>query len=404
MITDRQAEALALREQGLSRADIGARMGIGVEGVKSLLKHARKWQNAPEGQIAAIEFAGLNIDRAKHGWRVLHHPNGDRESVFWKAEDDEGAFADILEEVREAIGELMHGKRPQLPDRFETREGGLLFLSPADVHIGKLSVQAETGVTYNTDIAAHRLAEGCRSLIRRAKALSCSRVALILGNDIAHIDRSDRRTTSGTPQDTDGTIFTIHKAACKGYVQAIEHALSEGLDVDLFFCPSNHDWILGYTVAQFVQAWFHGHPNVHANEYTMSERHRKYMRFGNNNIGITHGDGAKEKDLPQLMIREAGRHAAETRHHYWYIHHLHHKIKKNLGLNEQAREKDHIAMTAINLGVGSMEGDNMAVEVIRSPSAPDGWHDRNGYLNRQAVEAFVHHAQDGQTDRLTEWF
>lgn len=44
------------------------------------------------------------------------------------------------------------------------------------------------------------------------------------------------------------------------------------------------------------------------------------------------------------------------------------------------------------------------IEYVRSPSAPDGWHDRNGYLNRQAVEAFVHSPHDGQKKRFTEWF
>lgn len=69
-----------------------------------------------------------------------------------------------------------------------------------------------------------------------------------------------------------------------------------------------------------------------------------------------------------------------------------------------AREKDHIAMTVVRRGAGAMEGDNVAVEHVRSPSAPDSWHDRNGYINRQAVEAFIHDQTDGQKYRLTEWF
>ena len=35
---------------------------------------------------------------------------------------------------------------------------------------------------------------------------------------------------------------------------------------------------------------------------------------------------------------------------------------------------------------------------------PDGWHYRNGYINRQAVECFVHHPYDGQDGRFTVWF
>ncbi|MDP0925729.1 hypothetical protein Q0601_00945 [Paracoccus onubensis] len=397
-MTPEQQAALDAMEQYGSQRKAAEALGISRAGLRSRLDGARKHVDPGPAVTEAAEKIGLNMAVIKGGWVT---PRG--LSARFSIPDTDG-YQEVLEEIRESIEELMNGKRPSLPDRFESREGSMLFVSPADVHIGKLSVQTETGVTYNSDIAAHRLAEGCRSIIRRSKGMSCSRVALVIGNDISHIDRPDRRTTSGTPQDTCGTIFTIHKAAFKGYVDAINHARAEGLEVHLYFVPSNHDWVLGYTIAQAVWAYFHDHPNVHANEYTMSENHRKYIRFGGNNIGITHGDGAKESDLPQLMMRETGHHAAETLHHYWYIHHYHHKIKKNAGLNPQSREKDHIAMTAINIGIGAMEGDNTAIEVIRSPSAPDGWHHRNGYLNRQAVEAFVHHARDGQTDRLTEWF
>lgn len=58
----------------------------------------------------------------------------------------------------------------------------------------------------------------------------------------------------------------------------------------------------------------------------------------------------------------------------------------------------------IEAAAGSMEGDNCHIEYVRSPSAPDGWHDRNGYVGRQAVEAFVHCPFDGQDARFTEWF
>jgi hypothetical protein len=51
-----------------------------------------------------------------------------------------------------------------------------------------------------------------------------------------------------------------------------------------------------------------------------------------------------------------------------------------------------------------MSYDNIQLEVVRSPSPPDGWHDRNGYVNMQAVEAFIHHPFEGQILRKTEWF
>lgn len=314
-------------------------------------------------------------------------------------------FPAFLDHIRDTVADLMTGKRPKLPPRFEPRTGSMLVLDPADVHIGKLSVASETGYRYDEVIAEHRLIEGCRVLAERGLANGCATVLFVIGNDIAHIDTPRSTTTSGTHQNQAGvSIFDIHRICQLAYIRIIHMLLEMGLTVNVMFNPSNHDWVLGFSIAQVVQAWFGQHPNVTISDYGVSERHRKYLRFGRNLIGLTHGDGAKEADLGQIMLVEARSHMSEANLNYWYVHHFHHKIKKALGVRSMNREKDHIGMSVFMTGAGQMEGDNVHIEYVRSPSAPDGWHDRNGYLNRQAVEAFVHHPQDGQVLRFTEWF
>ena len=132
--------------------------------------------------------------------------------------------------------------------------------------------------------------------------------------------------------------------------------------------------------------------------------HRKYYRYEGNLIGLTHGDGAKEADLYALMMTEARSHVSDAQHRYWYLHHFHHKIRKAQGVRPHDREKDHIGLTVIKSGVTSQLGDNVQIEYVRSPSPPDSWHDRNGYVNRQAVECFIHDPHDGQDARFTHWF
>jgi hypothetical protein len=104
------------------------------------------------------------------------------------------------------------------------------------------------------------------------------------------------------------------------------------------------------------------------------------------------------------MTAEARAHVSECLHRYWYIHHDHHKDRKAQGVIPHKREKDHIGMTMMHIGVKAMEGDNVMIEHVRSPSAPDGWHHVHAYINRQAVEAFIHHPHDGQVARFTTWF
>lgn len=323
-------------------------------------------------------------------------------SVYLRPES--GPELDLRAVIQEEVAGLAGEFQDKLPRRFETREGNLFVLDPADVHIGKLSVQSETGVRYDIDIATHRLVEGSRMLLERAMRDGVTRVLFVIGNDIAHFDNPRRQTTSGTPQDASGSLHDVYRAAQRAYIKIVRMALEMGLHIDIVFNPSNHDWIIGWTIAQAVGAVFVDHPNVGVSDYYLSERHRKYYRFGRNLIGTSHGDGAKESDLPQLMMVEARPHIAECLFLYWYVHHYHHKMRKAAGVRSMPREKDHIAMTAIMSGPGAMEGDNCHIEYVRSPSEPDGWHHRNGYINRQAVEGFIHHPYDGQITRFTEWF
>jgi len=406
-LTPRQSEILVAFQRNRSLKATARELEIEPKTVRTALDAIgwdteRRAEYVRDPAIAeAMAAVGTKLQPALAWAKTAKGEDGTSYSVLLKPAPEERES--FLDEMRSIIASL-DDKPRKLPPAFDEGDGHLLVLDPSDVHIGKLSVEAETGYHYDCDVAEHRLVEGCRLLMERGKRNGVTHVLLVIGNDIAHIDTPRRTTTSGTPQDTHGSIFSIYRAAKRGYVRVVDTGLKMGLSVQVVFNPSNHDWVLGYSIAETVAAWFRGHPNVIASDYGISERHRKYVRFGRNLIGLSHGDGAKEADLPQIMLQEARGHIADCPHRYFYLHHFHHKISKHIGVRPMAREKDHIAMTVMRSGAGAMEGDNLAVEYVRSPSPPDSWHDRNGYLNRQAVEAFIHDAQDGQIMRLTGWF
>ncbi len=391
--TARRYAALAQHQTIVAAA---AALGMDANGLQ-------KWRDSKARDPAiqaAMDAVGTNLPMHSLWTKVPAKGGEPGYSVYHRLkETDAAAFLDM---IREAFANPPANRN--LPPRFDEPAGDLLVLDASDVHIGKLCIAHETGYTYDIDIAAHRLREGSRLLLERGKALGVTRVLLVVGNDIAHIDNPRHQTTSGTSQDTDGSIFSIYRAASQGYRAVVNCALEMGLAVDVIFCPSNHDWVLGFGIVQGLAAWFHDHPNFTATEYNISERHRKYYRFGKNLFVLTHADGAKEADLPQIMLVEARAHIADCPHRYGLLHHYHHRMKRGLGVRPMKREKDHIAMSVSWTGQGAQEGDNMDITYVRSPSPPDGWHDRNGYLNRQAVEAFIHHPHDGRTVSLTQWF
>lgn len=309
---------------------------------------------------------GIPIESVKHGWH-----KSKRFSLFFKnpTSSPEETFQAIIERMKEYSPVYESIKREATDDPH------LLVIDPADVHIGKLCKAFESGEEYNSQIAVRRVKEGVLGILNKAKGFNIDRILYIVGNDKLHIDTPKRQTTSGTPQDTDGMWYDNFLTAYQLDVDIID-MLRLVAPVFVQYDPSNHDYTNGFFLAQALQAWFRNCPDV---SFNASIAHRKYFQYGKNLIGTSHGDGAKVQDLPLLMAQEASKEWAESKHRYFYIHHIHHKMSKDFG--------------------------SVCVEALRSPSGTDSWHHRNGYQHSpKAIEGFIHHPEFGQIARLTHIF
>ena len=257
----------------------------------------------------------------------------------------------------------------------------LLVINPADIHIGKYASHTETGDGYNVEIACNRVLEGLEGLIEKSKGFDVDRVLFCIGNDVLHIDNVYNTTTAGTNQDVDGKWWEHFEVALALYVKCVE-ILREVAPVDVIHSMSNHDYQSGFHLAHALKSWFRNDSEV---TFDISVAHRKYYKYGKNLIGLEHGDGAKMDNLPLLMAQEQPTMWSETKYRYWYLHHLHHKVK-----HKWRDAKDFIGVT---------------VEYMRSPSGTDSWHSRKGFTGvPKAVEGFLHEKVSGQVARLVHYF
>lgn len=336
---------------------------------KQLSALTRKEQALSEGSGALIEeceSVGLPVENVKQYWY-----KSERFSINLT-----GGSVVTYDHVRDEIIEDMKNHAPKYPTikRSQIKEGHLLVVDPADVHIGKLCSSSDGG-TYNVDIAVQRVREGVQGIINKSKGFEIDKILFITGNDILHTDTTKRTTTSGTPQDTDGMWHENFITARKLYVEIIEMLLPIA-DIHVVFNPSNHDYMAGYYLLDSISSWFSKSKNI---TFDCSITHRKYFKYGKNLIGCTHGDGAKLINLGPLMATEKPEMWGETRHRYFYTHHVHHK-----------QSKDQIGIT---------------IESLRSPSGSDAWHNKEGYTGvPKAVEGFIHHKEDGQVARISHIF
>jgi len=284
----------------------------------------------------------------------------------------EETFEPILEELREYSPTFTPFKRQYLLDPH------CLVLDPSDIHVGKLASMEETGQSYDIQTAVSQVDEGIDGIIAKTSGFGIDKILFVIGNDVLHTDTVKRTTTSGTHQDTSGTWGQAFTAAKNMYVRAIERLLPVA-DVHVIFNPSNHDYMSGWMLAQTLEAYFRNSVNV---TFDVSIAHRKYTSYGVNLIGTNHGDGAKLDKLPLIMAQEAPELWVNCDKRYIYCHHIHHKQTHKF-----MSGKDYIGVT---------------VEYLRTPSASDSWHHRNGYVGaKKAIEAFVHSKKHGQVARIT---
>ncbi len=354
-----------------SDSEIGRMLGVNKDRVRYLRnKHGLVRANRFGADLNANGFQPENWS---HGWMKT-----DNSSIF--IQNTEGMIT--TEEIKEQmLAEIkQHAPKYSTIKRKPIKDGHLLIVDPADTHIGKLALSDETNGEYNIEIAKTRCLEGVDGIIQKANGFPIDRITLPIGNDSLHTDTPFQKTTAGTPQDTDGMWWKAYQEARKLYVQMIENLVTVA-DLDVIFCPSNHDYMSGYLLAQHLETWFRHTKNI--NFYTKIV-HRKYLRYGNSMLGFDHGDGCKEQDAPLIMAQEEPLMWGETKFRYFYRHHVHHHKRRSW--------------------LGGKDYPGATVTYLRSVSSPDGWHHRNGYIAMPAVEGFVHSPTAGQVAHLTHSF
>ena len=334
---------------------------------RNIVKLINRREN--KGVFDECESVGIDVDKVKHYWY-----KGEHYSINVKGENEVFKYEDFKEDFIGTVKDL----RPnhiQIIRTESDEEPHCLLIDPADIHINKLCSAFETGEEYNSQIAVQRVKDGVASIIQKSKGFNIDKIILIVGNDVLNADNTKNTTTKGTSQDVHLKWFDAFIMAKQLYIDVIETLVSIA-NLEIVYNVSNHDEMSGFFLMDSLYSWYNQHPNI---EFNRSPAHRKYTTYGKNLIGTTHGDGAKQNDLPLLMCHEASNHWHECRHRYWFTHHVHHKTSKDIM--------------------------SVQIESLRSPSPADSWHHKSGYQHSPlAIEGFIFHKEHGQVARLTTLF
>lgn len=319
---------------------------------------------------------GLDPKDVKHGWI-----KNDNSSLFFKNPNFQGAQDNQDKFIKELTNSLKeHSPKYPKIKRTKSKDGHLLVIDIADLHINKFAEKFLTGEEYNSDIAVKRALDGTKGLLQKAQGFEIEKILFVIGNDVLNTDNANNSTTKLTPQNTDLNWYKAFNVAKDCYVRCIEMCMSVA-DVDVVHCISNHDYVSGTFLAETINTWFRNSKNVNVDSSPM---YRKYYQYHSNMLMLSHGDKGKLSDLPMLIATEEPQMWANTKFRFGYLHHVHHHSSHKF-----LSGKDFIGIN---------------VTYLRSPSSADLWHYESGFLNMVCCEAFIHSKQNGRVAHLFNYF
>ncbi len=257
-------------------------------------------------------------------------------------------------------------------ENFVRGEKNLLEINIFDLHIGKLCWAGETGENYDVKIAARRFLQALQQLLKRAESFHYERILFPIGNDFFNVDTMLNTTTEGTPQDEDVRWQKTFKLGVELLVKGID-LMREHAPVDIVIIPGNHDFTRSFYLGESLSAWYRNDEGITVDTHASP---RKYYKYGEVLLGLTHGNNEKEAALPQIMAVENRKQWAESTFHEWHLGHFHKKKTVKYQVLDE------------NLGV--------TVRYLSSLTGKDAWHHKKGYVGtNKAAEAFLWNYSDG---------
>lgn len=270
----------------------------------------------------------------------------------------------LLEQFRQAAP-----ARPATTGR--TNGPGLLEISIMDLHLGKFAWEQESGRQYDPAIAEQMFWAALEDLISKATGLKPGKILFVAGNDFFNTDSLGRTTTGGTPQDE---AIGWKQSFLRGrhlLVRAVDR-LREIAPVQIVFVNGNHDTQRVFYLGEVIAAWFHKTADVTVDN---SATQRKYVHFGQNLLGFTHGNNERHPNLPLLMANESPQAWAASRHREWHLGHWH--VKKH------------------KMFLPAEDQQGVLVRIVPSLCPADAWHANMGYGGKLAAEAYYWDPADG---------
>lgn len=239
-LTDEQLlETIEAVNQTGNNKEAAERLGINYRTISDRLRVAReRGLYLSQGARNAMANAGLSGIEARGGWIHNYDDEGKKTGTTrWTAPEVE--TADFIDRFREMLEGIKPAKPVPVPD--VTQADSLVFVPDADVHVGLVVTEDETGhEPYNREIAKQRFMAGTSRCIM---SLPPSHTCLIASmGDLTHAnDPRNITPRSGHTLRVEGTHHDNLFLSAELLFYKVDLALTRHRNVEVEVIGGNHD-------------------------------------------------------------------------------------------------------------------------------------------------------------------
>tara|TARA_R110000803_G_scaffold79541_3_gene145172 strand:+ start:1482 stop:2951 length:1470 start_codon:yes stop_codon:yes gene_type:complete len=305
-------------------------------------------------------------------------PTGQRLEKEWNGKltvsliEREKCYEDVMDRASKRIGEAIAKRKPKkglLLDQNLGYHSGESdpnrMVEPAvyDIHMGKISSADETGTDWTSAMTENAALLAMHDLLSFWP--SYSQIFMPFGGDFFNSDTVGGETTRGTPQLSDLTWAQEIDKGADLAISMVELALKFA-PVHACVVRGNHDEQRTMFMGRILEEAFKNNKHFTIDREPQS---LKSYRWGNNLIGVCHGDKEKLQKIIAEMIMKFPKDFSETLWREIHTGHGHRSINNSLSIE-------------------GYEEHEVRVRMIPSLSTQDKWHAKNLYRANRAAESY----------------
>lgn len=350
----------AAKKEGVNKSAIS-------QTIKLLEHRAAEMGDSKDAEAKGLAPPGYLVS----GKSILYDEDGNIKLQWVKtkqrAQERHERLLEILEEASGRIEGLATSVAAP-----KTVEAELLAIYPyGDPHIGMYAWHGDAQADFDLDRAVSVLTDATQRLVSSTPPAQRALVAFL--GDFYHADNQNNVTSrSGHQLDVDSRWAKVFRTGVETAATLIKMALGRHKEVHVICEIGNHDDHSALALAVCLNMYFKDEPRVTVD--TSAQRFH-YYRFGQNLIGIHHGDLVKPAALPGLMAADRSKEWGDTTHRVWYTGHIHNQTRYDLAGCE--------------------------VESFRILPPRDAWAQSMGYRGGASMDCIIRHSERGEISRNT---